>query len=256
MTASLGLIIPNTTLPGTGWPKRYADASIDEASIFCYDFSSPDSWPSQAGVTTSGSVTNLVSGGAAGAISGTSLPFSNGGLNFSVSGGQRIALPAASKLDASVTNFLFAQWITGGTQSQAVNEVGGYHYADTGPYGLRTTGVGTLRMICSGALASATLTSGEIAAFHIGFEQVNATNFLAHFFKNGVLLSTSSVTGPLQQPSTPVAEAALGDAVGTTYGGTYVGRINRSWLTTKYRTSAQIQEAVSKDYALNAGYFV
>jgi hypothetical protein len=255
MTTSVGIIIPNTTVPGTGWPKRYKDASIDDATIYCYDFSNPESWPSQANATAGQSVQDLSPDNADGAIS-AALTFSNGGLNFTVgSTSQRIALPDAAKLGADTDDFLFAQWVTGGTQTQAVFELGGYHYLDTGPYGIRATSGTSMRLICGGNTNNVTLTAGQVTAFHIAREKVDEGEYLAHFFRNGALTSTQVQSGDLQQPSTAVAVAALGDAAGTGYSGFYIGRINRSWLTTKHRSLAQIQEAVSRDWEMNAGYF-
>lgn len=251
MTTSVGNIIPNSTVPGTGWPRHYADSCIDESTIYCYDFSNPESWPSQAASTAGQSVLNLVGGGAAGVVSSV-LPFSNGGLNFTVAEGERIALPAAAKL-ASGNDFMWNLTLTRGSQTQATPEVGGYHYNDTGPYGVRHVSAGSMRMLCSGK--NYDISTGGLMFLHMAMEQVDVSTWMAHFLKNGVLLSSQLITTPMQQPSTAVANAGLGDVTGTNYFGYWVGKIHRSWLTTKHRTQAQIVEKALEDYDLNNGYF-
>jgi len=234
--------------------KRYADYCIDESTIYCYDLSNPASYPTQGNsVANTSAVNNLVSGGTNSVVT-ASLNYAGGGLDFSASTGQRIELPDEAKLGSGFEDLLWGHCFKHGTQSQSTFEMGGYHYGDTGPYGLRSSSAGTLVGICSGVTQNISVSSGSIYFIHIALEKVDVSTYLAHFFKNGVLVASKTVTSPLQQPSTAVSKAALMDAAGTTYTGYWVGRFYRSWLTTKHRTYAQILELVQADYALNLGY--
>lgn len=250
---AVNIIIPSTST-SNDFPIDYGDVSIDEGTIYAIDFSNPESWVKQSSAVTGDNVKNIAAGNLL-SISGN-LPFNKGGLGFSATTSQTITLPDAAKITSGVQDYLFGLWITPGTQTQVSCEIGGYHYLDTGPYGIRTITAKDYRLICSGVTYGSNITQGALAALHLAMEKKDDGSYMAHFFRDGLPIASLPVTTPSQQPSQTIANAQLGDLSGSGTPGYWIGTIHRSFLTTKHRNFEEISEFVKRDWDFNREFFV
>lgn len=255
--SGLALKISGYTAPAElNLPKLYKDAVIDTGSVYAYDSSTPESWESQDNAVIGSELLNLVDGGANGVFTANTPFLTGSGFQFTVTGGQRIKLPEAAKLTGYDGCFAAGVWIKVGTQTQTNNSVFGWYNAAGGGYGLRHTTGGSHQAICGDKFASVPAPASGIRQVVIARVKDASGNYFAAFYRNGVRIGLQAMTATMVQPSTPPADAALGDVASTGDAGTWIGSIGRSWFTRKDFTVEEMDAKVLKDYNMNKDFYI
>lgn len=263
--SGLALKISGYTAPAElNLPKLYKDAVIDTGSVFAFDAGYDESWPSQANAQIGSELINLVESGTNGIFTANTNFLAGSGFQFTVTGGQRITLPAEAKLTGYDGCFAVGVWLKASAQTQVNTVVFGWYNRGApagngvasaeGGWGMRHASGGSHYLICGDKTVSLT-GYADIRQVAIARVKDASGNYFAAFYRNGVRVGLQAMTATMVQPSTPSADAALGDVASTGDAGTWIGYIGRSWFTRKDFTVEEMDAKVAKDYALNRNFY-
>lgn len=264
--SGLALKISGYTAPAElNLPKLYKDAVIDSGSVYAYDSSYDESWPSQDNSQVGSELINLVDGGSAAVFSKAQNFQAGSGFQMTVNSGEFITLPSNAKLTDYNGCFAVGVWLKISAQTQVNTAVFGWYNRETpaangiavaaGGWGMRHASGNSHYLICGDKTTSLSNPT-DIRQVAIARVKDVSGNYFAAFYRNGVRIGLQAMSATMVQPTTPPPDAVLGDVQSTGDGGYWAGYIGRAWFTRKDFTVEEMDAKVLKDYNMNKDFYI